>query len=196
MTVQKGISAFSFIGICGAILFATLPLWFALWPETLGVTAVDLTAHILILMGMIGIYFNYADKLGKFGFIAVVGVIIGFVFQIFMKAASGFIKPVLLEYVPQTLENQIAPSPLGEVIMASFIIFPFSIVLFGLAIGLSTIPQRKLGFLLMVSPFGFVIPFGVFISPIIFAFIFISIAYPIVKGRKEQQTAHQLMNES
>lgn len=46
MTVQKGISTFSFIGICGALLFATLPLWFALWPETLGVTAVDLTAHI------------------------------------------------------------------------------------------------------------------------------------------------------
>lgn len=129
MTVQKGISTFSFIGICGALLFATLPLWFALWPETLGVTAVDLTAHILILMGMIGIYFNYADKLGEFGLVAAVGIVVGFIFQIFMKAASGFMKPVLLEYVPQTLENQIAPAPLGEVIMASFIIFPLSIVL-------------------------------------------------------------------
>lgn len=88
MTVQKGISAFSFIGICGAILFATLPLWFALWPETLGVTAVDLTAHILILMGMIGIYFNYADKLGKFGLIAVVGVVIGFVFSNFHEGSQ------------------------------------------------------------------------------------------------------------
>lgn len=187
MTIQKGISAFSYLGMIGALLFATLPLWFALWPKSLGVTAVDLVAHIFMLFGMIGIYFNYAEKLGKFGLTSVVVVLIGFIFQIFMKAASGFIQPVLLEFAPQSIENQIAPSPLGEIIMTSFIIFPLSIVLFGLAVGLSKIPQRKLGFLLMFSPFGFIIPFGIFISPILFAFILISLAYPIVKIRENKQ---------
>lgn len=183
MTVTKGISAFSILGICGALLFATVPLWFGLWPDKVGVSAVDVVAHILMLVGMIGIYFGYVEKLGKFGLAAGVFIVIGFVFHIFMKATSGFVKPILLEYAPQVLENQIAPSPLGEIISASMILFPLSILLFGLAIGLSKVPQRKLGFLLMISPFGFVIPFGVFISPILFAFILISLASPLVSGK-------------
>lgn len=185
MNVQKGISVFSALGIVGALVFATVPLWFALWSETIFLSSVDIIAHTLLLIGMIGVYFGNAEKLGKFGVVSGILVVIGFVFHIFMKATSGFVKPILLEYAPQVLENQVIPSPLGEIITASMTLFPLSILLFGLSILLSKTAQRKLGFLLMISPFGFVIPFGVFISPLLFSFIFISLAYPLI-SRKAQ----------
>jgi hypothetical protein len=120
MNVQKGISVFSALGIVGALIFATIPLWYALWSETIFLSSVDIIAHTLLLIGMIGVYFGNADKLGKFGLVSGILVVIGFVFHIFMKATSGF-----------------------------------------------------------------VIPFGIFISPLLFSFIFISLAYPLV-SRKAQ----------
>ncbi|WP_423800736.1 hypothetical protein [Neobacillus sp. SAB-20_R2A] len=185
MNVQKGISVFAFLGICGAALFATVPLWYGLWQETLFLTTVDITAHTLLLMGMIGIYFANAEKLGNFGLISGILLIPGFVFHIFMKAASGFFKPILFEYAPQVLANGTVPSPLAEIINVSMILFPLSIFLFGIAIAVSKMAQRKIGFLLMFSPFGFLVPFGVFISPLLFSFIVISLAYPIVSGKNK-----------
>jgi hypothetical protein len=192
MNVQKGISAFSFLGICGGVLFATVPLWYGLWNETLFLTTVDITAHTLLLLGMIGIYFANADKLGKFGLVSGILLIPAFVFHIFMKATSGFVKPILHEYAPQVLANGAVPSPLAEIINFSMILFPLSIFLFGIAIAISKMPQRKLGFLLMFSPFGFLVPFGVFISPLLFSFIMISLAYPnVFRKSKSQEIALQ-----
>jgi hypothetical protein len=189
MNIQKGISVFAGLGMLGAVIFAAESILYGIFSESLIVSIVDIIANTLLLVGMIGIYFAHADKLGKFGLISGITVIIGFVFHIFMKATSGFVKPILLEYAPQVLEGQVAPSPLGEMIQFSMTLFPLSIVLFGLAILLSKTKQRKFGLLMMLSPFGFLIPFGVFISPLLFGFIFISLAHPIVfkKAHKEEQ---------
>ncbi|WP_462410082.1 hypothetical protein [Neobacillus sp. Marseille-QA0830] len=185
MNVQKGISVFALVGICGALLFATVPLWYGLWKENLFLSTVDITAHTLLLIGIIGVYFANAEKLGKFGLFTGMLIVAGFVFQIFMKAASGFFKPILFEYAPQVLANGAVPSPLNEIITFSTVLFPLSIVLFGIAIAKSKMAQRKLGFLLMFSPFGFLVPFGVFISPLLFSFIMVSLAYPIVSKKNK-----------
>lgn len=189
MNIQKAISVFAGLGMLGAFIFAAESILYGIFSESMIVSIVDIIANTFLLIGMIGIYFANTDKLGKFGLVSGITVIIGFIFHIFMKATSGFVKPILLEYAPQVLEGQVAPSPLGEVINFSMTLFPLSIVLFGLAVLLSKTKQRKLGLLMMFSPFGFLIPFGVFISPLLFGFIIISLAYPIVfkTEKKEEQ---------
>lgn len=176
MRMEQGIKSFALVGAIGACVFATVPLWFGIFGESAFVTTVDVLAQTLLLIGMAGIYTGNSDKLGKLGLAATLLMMIAFVFMVFMKMASGFFKPILTEYAPEAVSGNMIPSPLGEIIGITMMFFPLSTVLFGLSVLLSKLPRRKtLGIALMVGPFGFLLPFGIYVTPIIFAIAYFTL---------------------
>ncbi|MFC5469505.1 hypothetical protein ACFPPD_12300 [Cohnella suwonensis] len=184
MTREKGLAAFARIGTVGAILFTTVPIMYGIMGETTIQTIVDSIAQTLIMLGLVGVFMGYADKMGRFGLVATMLMMVGFVFQVFMKMCMGLVKPVLMEYAPQTVANGMPPSPLGEAISISMMFFPLTAILFGISIFVSKIPRAKLlGALLTAGPFGFVLPFGIFITPFLFAFAYSFLTYTISSGR-------------
>ncbi|MBD0383265.1 hypothetical protein [Paenibacillus sedimenti] len=187
MTKEQGIIGFAKVGSIGALIFMTVPLWRGLMGESMFVTSVDVFAHILLQVGLAGLYLGYADKLGKFGFISTLMTMIGFIFMVFMKMASGFFRPILMEYAPEAMVGQMAPSPLGEIIGATLLYFPLSTVLFGVSVFISKLPRSKLlGAFLIVGPFGFVLqPFGIYVTPVLFAIAFFYLTYSLWSGKKK-----------
>jgi hypothetical protein len=190
MTKDKGIAAFAKAGTLGAVLFALVPILYGFMGETTIQTVVDSIAQSLIMVGLAGVFLGYADRMGRFGLIATLLMMVGFVFQVFMKMCMGFVKPVLMEYAPQALAGGMPPAPLGEAISISMAFFPVTAILFGLSVFFSKIPRAKLlGALLTVGPFGFFLPFGVFITPFLFAFAYFYLTYTIWNGHSTARTS-------
>lgn len=193
MRMEQGIKSFALVGAIGACVFATVPLWFGFFGESTFVTIVDVLAQTLLLIGMAGIYTGNSEKLGKLGLVTTLLMMIGFVFMVFMKMASGFFKPILNEYAPEAVAGNMVPSPLGEIIGITMIFFPLSTVLFGLSVLLSKLPRRKtLGIALMVGPFGFLLPFGIYVTPIVFAVAYFTLTTYVWGSKNDARNSQRL----
>ena len=124
----------------------------ALWVP---VHVVWLVSIVLILLGLVGLYVRYADRMGSLGLVAFLVAFFGNALLVAGSFVDAFVLPTVALELPKVFEAP--PLPLSIALTLTYVLFLLGYVLFGTVIIRSGVLPRWAGLLLAVGAPLFVV---------------------------------------
>jgi len=124
----------------------------ALW---LPVHVVWLVSILMILLGLVGLYMRYADRMGSLGLVAFLVAFFGNALLVAGSFIDAFVLPTLALKLPEVFESP--PLPISIALALTYVLFLLGYVLLGTVIIRSGVLPRWAGLLLAVGAPLFVV---------------------------------------
>jgi hypothetical protein len=124
----------------------------ALWVP---VHVVWLVSILLILVGLVGLYVRYADRMGSLGLVAFLVAFFGNALLVAGSFIDAFVLPTLALKLPEVFESP--PLPISIALALTYVLFLLGYVLLGTLIIRSGVLPRWAGLLLAVGAPLFVV---------------------------------------